>query len=111
MQSRTLNKDLINAFLREASVTNFTMDTGISLPGSIDLLQVQFDTITGPTDTSFELVSGGVSIKSGAFTAGAGTREVTWMGRVFNVDDYLELSRPAGDTHDVFVTLVYYTKG
>ncbi len=107
---RAQDKALINAFLREASVTNFTMDTTVSIAGPIDLLQIQFDVLTGATDTSFEIFNGTQSVKSGAFASGAGTREVTFMGRVFNIDSYLELTRPVGDFHDIFVTLVYYER-
>ena len=110
MPNRTLNKDLINAFLREASVTNFTMDSHVSLPGPIDLLQLQFDTLSGATDTSFELSNGGTIFKAGAFAAGAGTREVTFMGRVFPIVDYLNIDRPNADDHTIHVTLVYYKR-
>jgi hypothetical protein len=107
---RAQDKALVNAFLREASVTNFTMDSSVSIGGPIELLQIQFDTITGPTDTSFEIDNSGQSVKSGAFSAGAGTREVTFMGRIFHIDSYLEITRPVGDSHDMFVTLVYYER-
>lgn len=107
MSSRTLQKDWIDLFVRDIEVTNFTMDTTVSLGGPIDAYTIQFDTLASSTDTSFSVDNGGTIIKRGAYASGAGTREVLWVGRRFHFGNYLQIQRPNGDSHTIDVTLIY----
>jgi hypothetical protein len=103
---RSQFKDLTDFFGRSLGVTHGTMSTQISLPGAVNLLQIQFDAPSSASDTSFQLSRSGVVFKLGAFAA-PGTREVSFAGRALSCPAGIVITRPFNDSHGLFWTLIY----
>lgn len=110
MSARTDLKDFIDFFGRAIGVTHGTYSTVITLPDPINLLQIQFDCATTSSNSSFRISRSGSRIKTGAFTAGPGTREVNWYGRALSCPEGVVLTRNSADSHQLFWTLIYTRK-
>jgi hypothetical protein len=81
--------------------------TATLVVGPIDLLQIQFDTVsTEAEETSLEIAIDGSTVKRRAIS-GAGTAEFTFLGHRKRVDSQVVLTRPDGDTHGIFYTVIY----
>lgn len=107
----SLFKDLTDYFGRALGVTHGTMSTQISLPAAVQLLQIQFDTASGVTNTSVAIARSGTIFKQVRILGGPGTREVSFAGRAFGIPaNSLVMTRPNGDSHTIHWTLVYTTK-
>lgn len=97
-------------FAGEIEVTHGTMGiSGVSLAGPLDLYQFQVDTFsTQETNSSLLFTAASVDVKRRAIS-GAGTSEFTLVGRRLRLTSgqHLYVSRPDGDTHTLFWTLIY----
>ncbi len=100
MQGKTQQKELLDHFSRQINVTHGTFSTAATLPGPVDIFQIQLDNETGASPVDFQIFRDGDQIKAGGYAAGQATREITWLGRELRFDEFLVLQK----TNDVSTT-------
>jgi hypothetical protein len=109
MSNREQTREIKDFFGGNIEISHGTLGTTATvLAGPVDLLQIQIDTTHSETEaTSIGVDIDGITIKRRGMAAGVGTAELTWMGRRKRVQNGVELTRPGGDSHTVFYSVVY----
>jgi hypothetical protein len=98
----------LDFFGGEIEITAGTVSTEMSLPGPIDVYQLQFDTVsTELTATSLRVTIDGAVVKNRSLPAQAGTAEVSFVGRRIRATNQVFIDRVDGDNHAVYWSLIY----
>jgi hypothetical protein len=109
MSNREQTREIKDFFGGNVELSHGTLSTTATVvSGEADLLQIQIDTThTETSASSIQVDIDGTTVKRRGMAAGVGTAEITFMGRRKRVTNGVELTRPGGDSHTLFYTVVY----